>query len=401
VAITINQSIPNAHNVTVTNSGLLTLGASMTLTGSLSQSGGGAVSIGDNITADGSITFASPVTLTAAVIVSAGEDITFGSTITGNYDLNISATAANVTVLGDIDLSGANPSDGGSFTATGGTGLSFAGNISTQGVGTSKIGGNVTLTSSEGSISVHDINVSGGNGAAGGDAGTILIRPASGYSGGFPIGKIIIDGDLSALKGTGGGGSDGTITLSANRASAATVATITSSLSENDVNIACGNFTMGPFEAMTVLGNLSLTASSTLTLGDVVALENLTLSASMINLLTHGYEVLLDSNGQFYISYQLHFFAGGAYAQSGTLVPEGPFHAEGLSLSPDVFRSWLIYAGSTILNYDTHTPVSTQFVLYQLAVASAQLSDLLPIFEPACPPIYRHKSQQNCRKFVD
>jgi hypothetical protein len=248
-----------------------------------------------------------------------------------------------------------------------------------------------------------------------GDAGDITIQPASGYAGGFPIGKIIINADLSAASdgnfyARAGSltGSDGTVTLSANRASAATVATITSSVIGNDISCSVGNLVMGPYEAMTALGSITLSATANLTLGDVVAMTNLSLLASsVIQLNVHGDQTLLDNLGGFYTSPSLHFFGGAFYVQSGTLVPAGPLDARALEFSAGEFRTLLLYGDPTILNYDTGprpgpaVPVSLaakQFAMYQLSIATAQLSDLLPTCEPTCPPIERYKWVSHMRQ---
>ncbi len=335
-----------------------------------------------------------------------------GDAIVGNYDLTIQALNTTIRVIGDVDLSGASGANSGNFVATGGGTVSFSGQILTQGgssVPSGGSGGNVTLSSSGGPISLHNINASGGSGVIGGDAGSIIIQPASGYSGELPMGiieinedlSITLDGNLVTLGGAGGGANGGVL-LSANRSSAATVATIVSGIAGNSISALGGSITMGSFEAMTALGSIALLGSSSLTLGDIVALENLTLTAPVINLLTHGDELLLDNNGVLYTSPALHFYSGGTYSQFGVLVPAGPLESGSLALAPDVFRPELIFNNSVILNFDTGPrpvpfviPVEAkQAVMYELSVSSAQLSDMVPMYASGCPSLCSFTSTQ-------
>ncbi len=371
----------------------------------------------DNIFSIGDMTFDGAVILAATNrFTSLSGDVIFNSSITGNQNLTITANSGSATVLGTINLSGAALSGAisGRLSATGSTGLVFGGEILTQGgtsIGVGGSGGSVTLRSSQGSISLHNINASGGTGATRGNAGDITVAPSGGYSGGFPLGLIIVNADLSSgfdgnfvsLGGASGSG-NGTVTLSANR-EPSTVATITSSLGGNSIKSRCGSFVMGSNEAMTAFGSIDLGSTSSLTLGDIVALTDLTLDSPIISLRTHGDETLYNNLGQYYTSPTLHFMAGGVYTETGTLNPSGPINAKSLGLPPSAFLPLLTYQGTRILNYDSNQifppgPAPQQFVIYELAVCGAQLSDMLPIFEPACPPIVRHKSMENCRKYV-
>ncbi|MBU6446734.1 MAG: hypothetical protein KGQ49_04980, partial [Verrucomicrobia bacterium] len=269
-----------------------------------------------------------------------------------------------------------------------------------------------------GSITFNHINTSGGAGTGGGNAGNITIQPAGNYSGGLPVGIIVINSDSSgtsnlvASAGAGTAGSGGIVTLSAARAGPATVATIASSVGGNSITVACDQFIMGPYEAMTALGDIGIAAATSATLGDLVALDSITILAPLANLLIHGDEQILSSTGVLYTSPSLHFLGGSGYMNFATLVPSGPLNAQDLNYSSSFFRPLLLYGDPIVLNFDTSplpppspTPApttfaSSEFVLYQLSVDDAQLSDLLPIYEVLCPPLYRHKSDRNCRKFL-
>jgi hypothetical protein len=259
------------------------------------------------VTASGTITITGDQTVSTGPMVYNGEvvlltnsrftdngssgmvfNVITGDAISGNVNVDLIATATTITIEGDIDLSGGTGLSGGNLSISSGGTTTSTGQILTKGgddlAGTGGNGGSVSITSSGGSVSVHNINTSGGAGTvSGSNGGDITLEPASGYTGGYPIGLIVLNSDLSltadgnlvSIAGSGGGGSGGTITLSAHRSSPATVATITSSLSGNDITITGANIVMGLDEAMTGLGNITLTATN-LTLGDLVALRDLT-----------------------------------------------------------------------------------------------------------------------------
>ena len=354
-----------------------------------------------NISFDQSVS-SGPMTYSGAVVLggnvqftdSGGSGIEF-DTVSGNHNLSLVANSSTITINGNINLAGSSGSVGGNFTATSsGTGA-YGGQILVQGGGNGGgaggNGGTVSITSTSGSVLVQLINVTGGNGTTGGNGGGITLQPTNTYSGNYPNGLIVLNAALTSSAGTGGGGVGGTITLSASRTSSAAVATITSSLGGNDIAITAAEIVMGTSEVMTALGNIDLTAP-TMTLGDLVALDNLTIMGSTINLLVHGDESILANNGLLYTSPSLHFMAGGTYLQVGTLVPSGPLNAQSLGLSPSEFGPQLLF-GSHILNFDTApkpvppTPTqssvsasSKEYAIYLLNVAGAQLSDMLPRF---------------------
>ena len=99
--------------VQVTNTGLLTLSATapMTLTGSFSQLGIGAVSLCDTITTSGAaILFTGPVTLCNTVSLStsgAATNITFLNTITGVQNLSLQAGLGDITFAQNVGPLGA------------------------------------------------------------------------------------------------------------------------------------------------------------------------------------------------------------------------------------------------------------------------------------------------------
>lgn len=388
---------------------------------------GGTIAVhADQVVSSGPMTYAGNVVLFNPVHLtdSGTSGMTFappsGTAILGNFNLTLRATNSFINVSsGDVILSGSSGTSGGNLSATAATGLTFGGQVLAMGgvaaPGAGGNGGNVTLSCTNDSVSFHNINVSGAAGTvSNGSGGDITIQPSSAYSNGLPVGIIQINSDLSSggdgnlvsLAG-GGGASGGTITLSANRSAFATVATIASSSSGNDINIAANTCTMGAFEALTALGNVTFVCS-TLTLGDTVALDNLSILATTVNLNTHGNISLLNNLGNFYTSPSLHFLGGSGYAATGTFVPAGAaLNAQNLNLSSSAFRP-LLLNGSTVLNYDTtYTPGNgggggggavgagnitplklRQKWIYELLIADAQLSDLLPLFLDPLPDAF-------------
>ncbi len=299
----------------------------------------------------------------SSIVVNGGIDLSGSGGVTGK---NLTATAGtSFSVTGDINLSGSDAATGlagGNLTATTATDITLGGQVIALGGegagGAGGMGGSVSLTSSSGSVSVHNINASGGSGTTiGGNGGNITLQAASGYLGGYPVGLIILNSDLSPgsdgnlVSQPGIGATSGSILLSSNRTSPSTVATIVSSSSGNDVSIIAPNIAMGANEAMTILGNLEFIGNS-ITLGDTVALETLSIIGNTVNLLTHGPYQILDNQGVLYTTPTLHFLGGSGYLQIGTLVPPGPLNAQNLGLSPSTFRPLLFFSGH-ILNYDT------------------------------------------------
>jgi hypothetical protein len=201
-AFTINGAVNTGTlgTVTITNSGLLTIGAGgdMTLGGAFLQDGAGLVSTaGDITTTDDNISFNVAVTLTGDVLFSTGSagtgDITFPSTLddttAGADDITLSAGTGNIVFTGAVggtislgaitinsaaDVTATSTISAASFTQTAGTGtttfnalLSTTGNVSVTtgvitlnapaGAGTININanldaGDVTLNAQTGAI---------------------------------------------------------------------------------------------------------------------------------------------------------------------------------------------------------------------------------------------------------
>ncbi|MFG0336270.1 MAG: beta strand repeat-containing protein, partial [Maioricimonas sp. JB049] len=117
------------------------------------------------------------------------------------------------TVNGTLQTTAASGIDSGSVTIqTGGTGaVKLAGTVDTSGAtgGAASAGGDVTITTVDGSVTLACIDVSGGG--AGGSSGQIVIT--SGDASGQHDSDVVLTSDLTALG--SGGGADGTVSLTA------------------------------------------------------------------------------------------------------------------------------------------------------------------------------------------
>jgi len=326
-----------------------------------------------------------------------------GVAIQGNYNLQLTANSTSIAIAGDIHLLGSSGSAGGILTASGNQGITVNGQILTQGGNASLSaggnGGNISLTASGGSIAINNINTSGGNGTTGGNAGSITLIPSKAVgSQNIALGTLVINADLSGLGNLvaqGGSGSSsgtgGTITLSASRTTFVSTATITSSIAGNDISIACGTFTVGDFEVMTALGNLTITAGTSITLFDTIALKELTLAAPVIHLQTHGTYEILNNLGTPYANPILHFYGGTGYSVLGLLDPPlGAIQELYLSAYTTAeLQQLLVYSDPVILNFYFSGPVPPGStlpnsnirtpILNQMAIAEAELTNWLPI----------------------
>ena len=306
--ITFTSTVDGAHEFTV-NSGTGTATFSQEVGGTTPLSSftvtAGAISTYYDHTTTGAMRYNGPVIAHSSgnFTNSGSGGIYFSSTLTGSsIPLTLSAPNTTIEVVGAVATNGTGAGIAGqNFTASAGSNVLLA-NIDTYG-GTGANGGEVVVTSSNGSITVGRINSSAGSG---GQAGLISLQPASGYTSGvlgnLPNGKLILTGDLIAA-----GGSTGSISLaSTGRAVPLSIASITSSLGGNDITIQGASLTMGPLEAFTILGRLEVTTSGAISVRDIVASDSITLTANSITLNGRGTALLLDYLGALNESFNAH-----------------------------------------------------------------------------------------------
>ncbi len=297
-----------------------------------------------------------------SVVLQASNNITVNSPIT----LTGSPGSLTLDAGGSVNLNASITTSGGGLTIVATNGSVTASNpIDTSATGSAN-GGAVSITSTQGSISVKGITTSGGT--SGGHGGAITLQPASGVTSGLPAGTLTLGGDLIA----NGGAGKGNISLSATgRSGIVEVATIFSSTSGNNLSILGNSLTVGPFEAITILGNIQFSLDTQATVGDMVALDALTITAPTINLLLHGTGQILAYTGSLYNTTELHLIANAsAPTLTGTQVDVGtgptPLIGQYTLATRSVFESMLLYNGM-ILNFDGQlappTPTPTPVVV--------------------------------------
>ncbi len=278
--------------------------------------------------ADGSTAIAGNVAVQA-------ETVSFGGAVASDKlatrNLTVTTTSGDASFAAGIDLSGGTGQNGGDLTIDSATDIRVGGDISTRGgVATSpgNAGGDVLLDAQAGSIRIFGIDASGSDAltdGAGGDGGTITLAPAAGLTalssiGGTPIaggsvqspdGVLEIKGDLIATGGAGMtagqntpglDGLGGSIRLApAGRAGVPGVATIiacgrTAAGAITDLAQALridaggrsgtGTVEFGLNEKFVVLGSVSITAGSQITVSDVSTKGDMTFTAPTLRILT-------------------------------------------------------------------------------------------------------------------
>lgn len=435
---------------TVTNSTTFLNTGGVTFGGGTITFAGGVNTTAGNTTATGTInTTGTGMTLGAVslsgttTLASAGGLITLAGTVNGNQTLNVNSSSGNTVIQGEIG--GSTPlsvlnitanqttigaditAQGGTiiidspvvlsgdttFTDTGGTGISFLSSITgpynltilaTQGdvsvdgaINTSgSTGGDVDITATLGSITVNGITTSG----TAGDAGNITLQPNPNFTvDGLGAGTLIPDGLLrlyGPLTALSTGGTAGTISLSATgRTEGMSVATIHGNPSDSDLIIQGGTLTIGPFEALTVFGNVTFDLSTLAQVGDIVSVEAIAITAPTINTLLHEPFQILDNLGALYENDNLHFLALDSVTLTGTQVPIGTGLDPDIAIVPGLTRSEFVsrlsFSGY-VLNYDEPTippppPViptglltpAQEYKIYRFNVANTQLLEYFPM----------------------
>ncbi|MBF8263776.1 MAG: hypothetical protein HW387_1441, partial [Parachlamydiales bacterium] len=294
--------------------------------------------------------------------------------VDGAFDLSLDAGSGNISAAGAIGsvarLSALTVSSANDVSLQD---LSVAGDASIAISGTATIGGTMDTSSAIGNGGSASINSSGRNiivhsvitsgGGAAGNAGAITLQPASGSSSGMPNGRLGIYGNLIANG--SGTGAYGDISLSAiGRSGVMKIATIYGNPADSSLNISGNILTLGAYEAITVFGSIAMNLLSAATVGDVIALDALTITAPQINLMLHGSGELLSSSGFLYPTINLHLISrSGAPSLIGSQIRVGTGPIPGFLqfsslISRSTWRSLLLHSG-TMLNFDFPTAATT------------------------------------------
>ncbi|TPW18696.1 MAG: hypothetical protein FD130_78, partial [Halothiobacillaceae bacterium] len=314
--------------------------------------------VGALMTYDGAVT----ITNSVALVDSGTVALTVTGAITGSYPLTLRAPSADIDLGSSVTLTGSSTTLTPFYAKASGD-VTVGGTISTA----NTYGGDVQIISTGGSINVMSIITSGSVG----NGGNILLQPATGYSaadptfGTVPDGKINFTGSAIAITATGGAsGVGGLIAFSPQgRATTMSVATITVSANittgVQDITISGGTFVMGLNEAMTNYnGSISLTATGYTALSDMVALDQISITAGTTDpnnfLISRDVAQLLKSDGTFNASPNTHILARTSVTISTSEVPTGlNIGIVGIP-DRDTFQALLVYE-NIVLNYDSES----------------------------------------------
>ncbi len=306
----------------------------------------------------------------ASVTVSNAASLVSGSTFNvGTFTYNNLANNATVN-FSALDTTGVTGAAGGAVTIKTGGAISFSSDITTVGglaAPNGQDGGLVDIESGLGSITIASINSSGSNGGVnpGGNAGTISLQPNRNMTTGrLPIGQLIILNDLIVQGGTGTPvGTDANISLSATgRDIPLLVSTIHGNPNGSNLLLRGGSLTIGINEAITILGDLNIDvgAGAITSLGDIVTLGDLNITAGIVNVQRHAPSMILSSNGILYKNPNTHFLVIGSTSPftPPTLMDNGAdptFSSLGLSgIFKNMFKRALVTSGF-VLNFSIDT----------------------------------------------
>jgi len=387
-AINLGSTINGAYVLTTSSDGTTTLGGDVGLSTRLTGLSvtSGAITIGaSNINTSGAILMAATTTatttgtLTISQTGSGGVSFTSGNATTLTVADHFTINATNTTVSFSGALVATGPSagvDGSNVTINAGGDITMGGAISATGGaesgGIGPNGGNVNLDSTGGSISVQSVDVSGTNGTNdGGSAGSITIEPAltcvEGALGCIPDGRIILNGNLTAARGTGAlsNGIDGPILLVATgRSTIPSIATIVSSYAGNDVVLTGSNIVTGSTETISILGSFTATASTSIILSNLVVKDSITLQGPVgvtpiLVLLAHGDQTVLEYTGSLGVISTEHIISP-SITNNTTVVGNSSYIAT-TTLTPSELATRMTYTpDSYLLDYSIGiTPAST------------------------------------------
>jgi len=255
---------------------------------------------------------------------------------------SFTTTTCNSSDISSLITQGRADQDGGDITITSNGSILFKSTVNAKGgaAAAGRDGGNITLTSNGSAgfnptIEIGSADVSGSNAVganAGGNSGNITLLPnrgfyADGTYGDFPNARIGLYGTINAKGGSGTPkGSDGNVNLNASgRDKSLSVATIYSTKKKDaQVSIFASNIIMGNNAALTVFGNLNLNATTRINACDIVSVNDMVLTAPIIQIYKHLEGTIIDSKGNKVTNPETHFLAGGNVTTTGALSMVGP-----------------------------------------------------------------------------
>lgn len=268
------------------------------------------------------------------------------STVTASSILQ-QAGGGNTDFSGDVTTITTGPGGDVNITTTGN--ITFSGTVSTIPNDIGELGGDVILTSSNGSVTVTDVFTSGSaSSGVGGNAGNITLYPSAtlvtgslGSGDNRPVGIINLNGNLTANGGTGATpGLGGTILLGSGRSAVPSVATIASAVS-NDVIISGATVNIGVQEVTTVLGNFTINATTQTTLSDINAKNSLSIISPSITLTLHPFGNTVLSNNTLAANLGAHYVSNGGINFSSVPISAGSgdpavFYSASSTFSPSL-----------------------------------------------------------------
>lgn len=378
---------------------------------------GSTIRINGNINTQGAgQSYLAPLEISQPVVLTdtgfSGIFISQGVTGAANLTMVASGSGGSIHVAGLTSLK-ATGAAGFSLMATANSALVFSGDISVSG-SPGFSGGSVLLRSTNGGISVQNIDASGPGAAS----GSITLQPSTALSNRIPVGILTLGGNLTAQ-----GSIDGTISLAAlGRSELPLTASIASTSSGNDVRVQGGIIVMGPFETMTVLGNVNLDASIIATIGDVIGTNSVSITTPTLIIHLYQPSTILNNLGQLYLSLGAHIYSAGTITSptpTGSGSGAQAVVQQLTSLTPASFTELLLLNDPTILNFynspSPPSPVLTRALLgksallvcegfYQIEYALYRLEDLYDLtfsdtlpFVPIRKAIVRKKPHEKIR----
>ncbi|MCL2293957.1 MAG: hypothetical protein FWC36_03730 [Spirochaetes bacterium] len=328
-----------AANVSISNSGLLTIGngANFDLTGNFLQNSNVAVNLGANITTvNAPISFAGAVTLTppavAPITLATGAgagNITFNNAVNGGQNLTLNAGAGNVLFNNPVGATGTL----GNITITA-AGVTFAanstvaaGDVSINNSGTLAInsGANFTLTGSFTQNGIGNVNLGADIETANAPISFISLSPGTITLTTTPIlldtgtgaGGVIINNPIN------GGANLLTITAGAgNVALNATTSYSSTGTGGLDITTSSGSITVaGSLSAGS--GNISLVSTTTGTTGTIELSGAVTTVNNGNVTITNGGQLTINSNANFDLTGDFLQDGPGVVVSSGDLITTG------------------------------------------------------------------------------